>query len=38
MGASYGGMMRAVTHLDVGADDIETAALAFGRVLTQDLA
>jgi len=37
MGASYGGMMRAVTHLDVGADDIETAAVAFGRVLTQDL-
>jgi threonine aldolase len=37
MGASYGGMIRAVTHLDVGADDIETAAVAFGRVLRQDL-
>ena len=38
MGASYGGMIRAVTHLDVGADDIEAAAVAFRAVLAQDLA
>jgi len=33
MGTSYGGMIRAVTHLDVTADDIEAAAVAFARVL-----
>ena len=32
VGASYGGMIRAVTHLDVTAADMETAALAFERV------
>jgi threonine aldolase len=37
MGTSYGGMIRAVTHLDVGADDVEAAAVAFGRVLAEDL-
>ena len=29
MGTSYGGMIRAVTHLDVTPADMETAALAF---------
>jgi threonine aldolase len=29
MGTSYGGMIRAVTHLDVTTGDMETAALAF---------
>ena len=29
MGTSYGGMIRAVTHLDVTRDDMETAARAF---------
>ena len=33
MGTSYGGMIRAVTHLDVGAEDMEAAARAFARVL-----
>jgi len=33
MGTSYGGMIRAVTHLDVSADDVEAAAVAFARVL-----
>ena len=36
MGTSYGGMIRAVTHLDVGRDDIETAGTAFARVLRED--
>jgi threonine aldolase len=36
MGASYGGMIRAVTHLDVGPGDIEAAAAAFARVLAAD--
>ena len=38
MGASYGGMIRAVTHLDVTVDDIEAAAVAFARVLASDRA
>ena len=33
MGTSYGGMIRAVTHLDVTANDMETAARAFGDVV-----
>ncbi|MGH6816963.1 MAG: threonine aldolase family protein, partial [Hyphomicrobiaceae bacterium] len=33
MGPSYGGTIRAVTHLDVTADDMETAALAFERAM-----
>jgi threonine aldolase len=33
MGASYGGMIRAVTHLDVGARDVETAAGAFAQAI-----
>jgi threonine aldolase len=33
MGTSYGGMIRAVTHLDVTPADMETAALAFKDVL-----
>jgi threonine aldolase len=33
MGTSYGGMIRAVTHLDVSADDVEAAAVAFAREL-----
>jgi threonine aldolase len=33
VGASYGGMIRAVTHLDVTAGDMETAASAFAEVL-----
>jgi threonine aldolase len=33
MGASYGGMIRAVTHLDVTAGDMESAARAFERTL-----
>jgi threonine aldolase len=33
MGTSYGGMIRAVTHLDVTAADMESAARAFGLVL-----
>jgi len=33
MGTSYGGMIRAVTHLDVASDDMETAAVAFERVM-----
>jgi len=35
MGTSYGGMIRAVTHLDVSRSDIETAAEALGRVLAR---
>src|SRR5262249_21153050 len=34
MGASYGGMIRAVTHLDVAAADMEIAAKAFQRAVT----
>lgn len=34
MGTSYGGMIRAVTHLDVSRRDIETAAQALRRVLS----
>ena len=33
MGTSYGGMIRAVTHLDVTSDDMEIAAQAFTRVV-----
>jgi threonine aldolase len=33
MGTSYGGMIRAVTHLDVSGADMETAAVAFERVM-----
>jgi len=33
MGPSYGGMIRAVTHLDVTAGDMETAARAFERTI-----
>jgi threonine aldolase len=33
MGTSYGGMIRAVTHLDVSRRDMETAAVAFAAVL-----
>ena len=33
VGASYGGMIRAVTHLDVTAGDMETAATAFAQAL-----
>jgi threonine aldolase len=33
MGTSYGGMIRAVTHLDVTAGDMETAARAFEAVM-----
>jgi threonine aldolase len=33
MGVSYGGMIRAVTHLDVGSDDMEQAAMAFKEVM-----
>ena len=33
MGTSYGGMIRAVTHLDVTSGDMETAAVAFERVM-----
>jgi threonine aldolase len=33
MGTSYGGMIRAVTHLDVTAEDIEVAASAFERTV-----
>jgi threonine aldolase len=33
MGTSYGGMIRAVTHLDVTPDDMESAAQAFTRVV-----
>ena len=33
MGTSYGGMIRAVTHLDVEAADMETAAAAFKQAL-----
>jgi threonine aldolase len=36
MGTSYGGMIRAVTHLDVGRDDIETAGTAFASALRED--
>jgi threonine aldolase len=36
MGASYGGMIRAVTHLDVSRRDMETAAVAFAAVLNGD--
>jgi threonine aldolase len=35
MGASYGGMIRAVTHMDVTTADMETAASAFERVLRE---
>ena len=34
MGASYGGMIRAVTHLDVTRDDMEVAAQAMTLALT----
>ncbi len=34
MGTSYGGMIRAVTHLDVSRRDIEAAAAALRRVLS----
>jgi threonine aldolase len=34
VGASYGGMIRAVTHLDVTRRDMETAAVAFAKVLS----
>ena len=34
MGTSYGGMIRAVTHLDVSRADIETAAATLRRVLS----
>jgi threonine aldolase len=34
MGVSYGGMIRAVTHLDVTRDDMETAARAMTLALT----
>jgi threonine aldolase len=33
MGTSYGGMIRAVTHLDVTANDMEIAAEAFARAI-----
>ena len=33
MGTSYGGMIRAVTHLDVSSGDMEIAARAFERAL-----
>jgi threonine aldolase len=33
MGTSYGGMIRAVTHLDITSGDMETAAVAFERVM-----
>jgi threonine aldolase len=33
MGTSYGGMIRAVTHLDVAARDMDTAARAFERAV-----
>jgi hypothetical protein len=33
VGASYGGMIRAVTHLDVTAGDMEIAAAAFAEAL-----
>ena len=33
MGTSYGGMIRAVTHLDVSSGDMETAARSFERAL-----
>ena len=33
MGTSYGGMIRAVTHLDVTANEMEIAAQAFARVV-----
>jgi len=35
MGASYGGMIRAVTHLDVTAEDMDVAAAAMAEVLRQ---
>jgi threonine aldolase len=35
MGTSYGGMIRAVTHLDVTADDMEMAAHAFERAVKE---
>jgi threonine aldolase len=35
MGTSYGGMIRAVTHLDVDRADMETAAVAFARTLKE---
>lgn len=33
MGTSYGGMIRAVTHLDVSSGDMETAAVAFEHAM-----
>ena len=33
MGTSYGGMIRAVTHLDVSSADMETAAVALEHVM-----
>jgi threonine aldolase len=35
MGTSYGGMIRAVTHLDVSAADMEAAARAFKEAITK---
>src|SRR5262249_20786997 len=35
MGASYGGMIRAVTHLDVTREDMDGAAAALGEVLAR---
>lgn len=35
MGTSYGGMIRAVTHLDVSRSDIENAAAALRQILTR---
>ncbi|HEX2338477.1 MAG TPA: GntG family PLP-dependent aldolase [Hyphomicrobiaceae bacterium] len=35
MGTSYGGMIRAVTHLDVESDDIVAAVAALSRVLKE---
>jgi threonine aldolase len=36
MGTSYGGMIRAVTHLDATTGDMETAAQAFAQVLRRE--
>ena len=36
MGRSYGGMIRAVTHIDVTAADMEVAAEAFAQVLRRE--
>ena len=34
MGVSYGGMIRAVTHLDVSRDDIDAAGAALRDAVT----